>query len=167
MLALYLLIALYVGNKLPFWIAKVVTFFQRRAILNPMLPKKLNPKKLCSGSHNWLPANIYTDQGSKEIKVCNICGFIMGTETVATPEAIDIIEENLRHKEIEDRIYMEFSTREDSDIRKFFSEEIKNGLSFEKLQKLHNAGITYNHRYVVFRSAKNKEVQLELAKSNA
>ena len=167
MLALYLLIAFYLGNKLPFWVPKVVLFFKRRAILNPMLPKKLDPNKLCTGPHNWLPAAIYSDQGNQEVKVCNLCGFIMGTDTVATPEALDSIEENIRHKEIEDRIYMEFSNREDADIRKFFSEEIKNGLNFEKLQKLHTAGVTYNHRYMAFRTSKNPEIQRELLKSNA
>lgn len=164
---LALVVGIYFGNKVPFWIAKVTSFFQRRSVLKTMLPKNLDPAKICRGPHWWLDASIYTDEGDKRIKVCSVCGLIQGTRTVATQEAIDRIEEGLRYKELEDKIYKEFTIKEDSDIKRFFDNELKNGMSFEKLQKLHTAGATFQQRYVAFRVNKAAEVEKELSRSDS
>ncbi len=166
-LYIVLVLGMYVGNKLPFWIAKLNSYLDRRYILKRMMPKKLDPSKMCHGPHWWLDASIYTEDGDKEAKICSACGFIQGTRTAATPEAIDRIEENIRYKAIEDKIYQEFSDKEDNDIKKFFDNELSNGMSFEKLVRLHNAGISFNRRYIEYRSSKSQEVRKELAKSNS
>lgn len=165
--ALILIAGIYFGNKLPFWIGRFVTFVQNRTILDNLIPKKIDPTRLCKGNHSWINARTFSESGPAQVKVCRVCGLIEGSDKMATPEAIDQIEENNLMRDLEQRLYKEFSTLENTDIRKYFDKEIKNGLSFEKLASVHAAGMTFGQRYTIFKTAKKGEIEKELFKSNS
>jgi hypothetical protein len=164
---LILIAGIYLGNKLPFWIGRAVSFFQNRALLDSLVPKEVDPSRLCKGNHSWITARTFTDTGPSQVKVCRVCGLIEGTEKMATAEAIDRIEENNQIRELETRLYKEFSALEDGDIRKYFDKEIKNGLSFDKLAHVHTAGMTFGQRYTLYKASKKDDIEKELTKSNS
>lgn len=166
-IAITLLLGIYLGNKLPFWIGNAVSYLQSRALINSLVPKQADPEKLCKGTHSWITARTFTDKGPAEVKVCRICGLIEGSDKAATAEAIDRIEENNQIRELEKRLYKEFIAREDEDVRRYFDKEIKNGLSFDKLAHVHNAGMTFGQRYTIFKASKKEDIEKELTKSNS
>lgn len=139
---------------------------QRRAIKFASL-QVADSEKLCKGPHSWIFAQIGTAEGPAQVRVCRACGFIGGSNRVASPEAIDRIEENNKIRELEVRLYNEFLEQEDAEIKKYFDEEISKGVNFDKLLHVHNAGITFNQRYAMYKASKAVDIEKELTKSNA
>lgn len=162
-----LLVGFYLGNKMPFWVPKAISYFRNRHLLNSLIPKAADPDKLCKGTHPWMNARTFTDEGPATVKVCRVCGLIEGSNKQATQDAIDRIEENNRLRDLEDRLYREFASLEDRDVRKYFSEEIKNGLSYQKIAHIHTAGMTFGQRYTIYKASKKEEIEKELTGSNA
>lgn len=162
----YLLIFLF-GLLLPDGIFLAKNYFMLRKIKNTVIPKRAKPDQLCRGPHSWLKVEEPTPKGVQTAQVCRICGLISGTNLVASQEAIDEIEEDNKHRDIEGKLYDEFLKREDDEIRHFFSKEIEGGVDFGKLAKVHAAGITFYDRFSLFKSIKNKEIQKELRKTDS
>lgn len=132
-----------------------------------IIPKEADPSKLCSGPHPWMETMVMTPDGDKRIPVCSACGLISGTNKVASQEAIDRIEEMNRVREIEQRLYSDFITAEDDEIKKYFSKEIESGLDFDKLAHVHAAGMSFSTRFSIYKAAKTPELEKELNKGNA
>lgn len=166
-IVLALLVGLYLGNKLPYWIADLVTYVQNRQTIRIITPNKVDEKKLCKAPHSWINTSVDTKEGIKEHKICRVCGFISGMNKMAKPEAIDMVEENNKIKEVEARLQKDFLNFEDNEIKKFFDEELKNGLSFEKLMAVHDAGITFSSRFFNYKISKIPEIERELKRGNA
>lgn len=160
-------IGIAIGLKGPGILARAIYNFQNRRIMKDLVPQKVDPKKLCKAPHSWILATTFTDKGNGSVRICRVCGLVEGSNTAVTEEAIDRIEENNRLRQLEEKVYQEFTSKEDSDVRKYFDKEIKNGLSYEKLAKLHTAGMTFKQRYAMYKSGKKKEIEQELSRSNS
>jgi len=158
-------IGLYLGNKLPDWIAKAMVWYATRPIIKMITPTKIKQGRLCKGPHNWIAKKL--DIQGKESNICRVCGLIEGTGRMATAEALDQIEENMRFDALEEQVYQDFVSRENEDIRKYFAAELKGGLDFGKMAKLHNAGITFGVRYNKYKSIHLPPLLKNLEKSNS
>lgn len=167
MTAVYFLAVFILGFFTPTLILFCMEYYKARKFRNAHMPRKAESDKLCRGPHSWITAEANTNSGISDVKVCRACGFVSGTELMVSPDAIDRIEENNKIREIEGKLYKEFLNKEDNDIKKYFGEEIKNGVNFEKLTVLHAAGMTFGQRYTIYRTAKAEEIQEELTKDNA
>jgi hypothetical protein len=156
-----------VGFEGPIWVSILFRKLQNRKIIKEITPTDVDDSRLCKGPHAWIKAHAVADQGPIEVSICQVCGFIPSTNKMASVEAIDRIQENNKIRAVEAKIYKDFVEREDGDIRKYFDSEIKNGVSFEKLAHIHNAGITFGSRYNIYKSARAEDIQKELNKSDA
>jgi len=146
---------------------RVRLFLMHRDMKRLMVPSKVQKSKLCKGPHSWMETAIADKEGQpKNVQVCRICGFISGTDVMASQEAIDRIEETKKLMEIDEKLVKEFLEKEDEEIRKFFVEELKAGLSFEKIARIHEAGITFNKRFALFRLSREPEVVKEVMRAN-
>ena len=160
-----LAVGVYLGMALPSLITKAMAYFQNRPIMKMITPTKIDQSRLCKGEHTWFSRK--TGQEGKDNKICRVCGLICGTDKMATTEALDQIEENIRFDTLEEQVYQDFVSRENDDLRKYFAEELKAGLDFGKLAKLHNAGITFGIRYNKYKSVHLPPLLKNLEKSNA
>lgn len=168
MYAFLLLVAgIFVGLFGPIWIGRFLEFLQERKILKEVMPQDVNEKNLCKGPHSWINAQTLTHEGEGSIQVCQLCGFIPSINKMASPEAIDSIEEHNRLTAIQGKIYTDFQVQEDNGIKKYFEEEIKNGVSFEKLAHVHAAGMTFGARYGIYRASRAEEIKKAVTGSNA
>jgi len=129
-------------------------------------PRRAKPTDTCRGPHSWLTTGLVREDGQNS-GICRICGLIKDTNLMVSQEEIDSLEREVKMNEIETKLFTDFLKREDEDIKAYFSKELANGVDFGKLTKLHNAGITFNDRYAMYRAAKNKEVQKELRKGDS
>jgi hypothetical protein len=164
---LTLVVGIFVGLYGPVWISDLFRYLQNRQILKDITPQDTDETRLCKGPHSWIGAQAFTDNGRETVQVCQVCGFIPSLDKMATPEAIDRIEENNRIRDIQGKIFTDFQTREDDDIKKYFDEEIKNGVSFEKLAHIHSAGMTFGARFNMYKAGRADEIEKVINKSNA
>lgn len=151
-------------------LALTLGFLEERKVkkaMKSMMPQVADPKKLCKGPHSWILARTLTKDGPGSTQVCRICGFISGSNKVASMESIDRIEERNRIMEIEARLLRDFLTKEDDQMKKYFDSEIKGGLDFEKITHIHSAGMTFSQRFLVYKASKAEEIEKELTKSDA
>lgn len=157
----------FLGLYGPIWASNLITYLQNRQILKDVTPRDVDDAKLCKGAHSWINAQTFTDTGAGSIQVCQVCGFIPTINKMASTEAIDSIEEHNRLTAVQSKIYTDFQVQEDGDIRKYFDEEIKNGVSFEKLAHVHLAGMTFGARFNIYRASRAEEIQKAVTGSNA
>jgi hypothetical protein len=167
MSALYLLIGLVVGFYGPVWLSDLFRYLQNRQILKDITPQEVNESRLCKGPHSWIGAQAFTDHGRETVQVCQVCGFMPSLKKMATTEAIDRIEENNRIREIQGKIFTDFQTQEDTEIKRYFDEEIKNGVSFDKLAHVHNAGMTFGARYNLYKASRAEEIDKAINRNDA
>lgn len=160
-------LSLYLGSKLSEWIGKAIVYFQNREIIKAITPTAIKEDRLCKGPHTWLNTRTWTEKGTVDARICRVCGLIDGTNKMATIEAIDQIEENNKIQALEEGVYQDFIDKENKELRAFFAAELKEGLSFDKLAMLHNAGITFGARFNKYKVARLPEMLKELIKSNA
>lgn len=138
-----------------------------KKLLKSITPQIADPEKLCRGPHSWIVAKTLTKDGSGTTQICRVCGFISGSNKVASMESIDRIEESNRIREIESKLLKEFLGQEDNSIKKYFDSEIKGGLDFDKLTHIHAAGMTFNQRYSIYKASKAEEIEKQLTRSDA
>jgi hypothetical protein len=162
-----LVVGIFAGLYGPVWLGRFLGYMENRQILKDIMPQEVSEEKLCRGSHSWINAQTLTHEGRGSIQVCQVCGFIPSIDKMATPEAIDSIEEHNRLSAIQGKIYTDFQAQEDGDIKKYFAEEIKNGVSFEKLAHVHAAGLTFGARYAIYRASRAEEIKKAVTGSNA
>jgi len=162
-----LVVGILIGFYGPVYLSNLFTYLQTRQLVKDSTPQNVDESKLCKTPHSWIKAKTFTDKGIGSVDVCQVCGFIPSLDKMATPDAIDSIEESNRIDEIQGKIYRDFQTQEDNDIKKYFEEEIKNGVSFEKLAHVHAAGLTFGARFSNYRASRAEEVQKALSRSNA
>lgn len=141
--------------------------FKAKRMVQSIIPQVADPKKLCKTPHSWIMAPTITKEGQGFVQVCRVCGFISGSDKVASMDSIDRIEENNRIREIESRLLKDFLTQEDDQMKKYFDLEIKGGLNFDKLAHIHGAGMTFNQRFLVYKASRAEEIEKELTKSDA
>lgn len=165
--AFIFLLGLWLGLHGPTILGDLITYFQNRAIIKAITPIPINPQLLCKGKHSWLIAKTLEEKGYSTAKVCRVCGFIDGVNKMASVEAIDNIEQNNKIQKIEQDIYNEFWKLEDGDIARFFHNEIQNGLEFNKLTRLHEAGMTFGARFHKYKATRAADITKELKKSDA
>lgn len=162
-----LAIFLYVGSNWEKWFYAAVKYFENRAIIKSITPTAIKEDRLCKQPHTWLNTRTWTEKGTVDARICRVCGLIDGTNKMATIEAIDQIEENNKIQALEEGVYQDFIDKENKELRAFFAAELKEGLSFDKLAMLHNAGITFGARFNKYKVARLPEMLKELVKSNA
>lgn len=138
-----------------------------RKLTKTVLPSTIDEKRMCKGPHSWMPTPTITAQGQGTADVCRLCGFISGTDKMASLEMLDRIEENNRIRETEEKLFNSFSAQEDEEIKAFFSEELKTGISFDKLLKLHSAGMTFHERFFIYKASRAGELEKEINRGNA
>ena len=165
--AAMLILGIIIGFWGPVWASNLVTYFENKKVIDEITPLSLDETKLCKGPHAWIPTKSLTDRGYENIQVCQVCGFLPSMGKMAKPEAIDRIEENNKIRAIQEMIYRDFVIREDDDMKKYFDEEIKNGVDFEKLAHIHTAGMTFNARLNAYKASRMSEVEKVLSKGNA
>lgn len=146
-----MLIVFLAGYYAPIVLTRAMLYFFDRKILSRMVPGKIDPKKLCKGPHSWLVARALTQDGLGETQVCRMCGLVSGSDRMASLEVVDTIEENNRTRKIEAKLVDEFLAKEDKEIGAYFAEELNSGLSFEKLTRIHAAGMTFTKRYAEYK----------------
>lgn len=142
-------------------------FFKNRSLMKNLVPQKIDKKRLCRGPHPWMKVKTWTEKGPSETQMCRACGLVSGTETMASPEAIDRIEENQKIRDIDAKLYRDFLAKEDEDIKQFFAREIQGGLNFDKLAKIHAAGMTFGQRFTYYKASKVEDIEKELTKSDS
>jgi hypothetical protein len=151
----------------PVWASDLFRYVQNRQILKDITPADVDERKLCKGPHSWMGATTLTDEGVGSTQVCQVCGFIPSISKMATTEAIDRIEENNRIRAIQSQIYRDFQAQENGDIKNFFAEELKGGLSFEKLAHVHCAGMTFSARFGIYKSSRAEDIEKAITRTNA
>lgn len=132
---------------------------EMRKVRKAIVLGNVDKKKLCKGMHSWIDAKMAGGQGVAPVKVCQMCGFISGTNKMATQDMIDRVEEQNRLFEIEEKLLEEFMKFEEKQVQAFFHEELKNGFNFDKLIQLHAAGQTFNERFMIFKEHKTQEIR--------
>lgn len=163
-----LIIGFIAGFFGPMWVSDLITYLQNRKVIREITPLPVREDKLCKGPHSWMMAPVFNEKDpNKEVRLCQICGFMPDRQLMATVEAIDRIQENNRVYAMQNRIYKDFLAQENGDIQKYFDAELKNGVSFEKLVHVHGAGATFNARYNMYKSARAGEIAKELSRSDA
>lgn len=156
-----------IGWYIPIWLSKVYIYFLSKEITKNSIPQKVDDNKMCKTRHDWIEAVTFAGSKTGKTRLCRLCGFIPELNLMASYEAIDRIEENNKIRQLEDNIYKDFINKEDEDIKKFFTKEIENGVSFDKLVQLHSAGITFMQRYGNYKLSRAPEIEKELTKDNA
>lgn len=159
-------VGVVLGFEGPFWASILFSYVQNRKIIKEITPKAVDTKKLCK-THSWINARSVSDRGLGSEQVCQICGFIPSINMMASPEAIDRIEEVNRIRTVQERIYSDFLAQENGDIKRYFDEEIKQGISFEKLVDIHTAGATFNARFNIYKTTRAGEIEKALMRNDA
>jgi hypothetical protein len=116
----------------------------------------VDDKQTCKTPHSWIDAAIL-DNGVERIgKICQICGFIGGTEMMLPVKGLEeLLDKNDRYnKEI--ALNEEFLKMEDEVIKQWFQQELAAGLSLNKLIKIHDMGISCQQRLDAFKAEKKK-----------
>jgi hypothetical protein len=167
MIILGIAIGLLVGLFGPALAFNIYTYFQVRKLRKTVIPSKVDMHKLCKGAHSWIKTVVLTDEGQVDKQLCRICGFVSGTDLMASQEAIDRIEDQNLMREVEAGLYNDFLGKENVQIQEFFGNEIKGGLDASKLGKVHTAGMTFGARFSIYKVAKEEEKRKELTKGNS
>jgi hypothetical protein len=162
-----ILLGVFLGFVGTVVLGNYLTFRDRYKIKKSLTLWKVDEKKLCKTPHAWMDAAMNTPKGMSQVKVCRVCGFVSGTDLMASQEMIDRVEDQNKLYEIEKRLEKEFLDQEDEEIKKFFSEELKGGLSFDKLVKLHSAGTTLSERFSIYKLHKAKDIEKEIQRGDA
>jgi hypothetical protein len=155
------------GWYIPVLIEYVQLKMKIRQIKKTLSPQPIDPNKLCTKKHAWIKAMVCSKNGEERVEVCRICGLISGKELMATPEALDKIEEDNMLNMIEQQTASELLATDDAQIKKIFAEELDSGLNIDKLITVHAMGLTFLDRLKSYREQRRKELKQELTKGNA
>jgi hypothetical protein len=149
----------YLGQNLPYWLGVVVVKLQRRKIVKKLRPTSVVESRLCPSIHNWTPAPHTLDEKGEftYVNVCKDCGFIPVLNLMATPDGLEYIERNKQYMANEEKMKEDFIRQEEEGIKKHFTEELKNGLDFEKLTQVYFAGQTLKERLILYRLTKMQD----------
>ncbi|MCX9024595.1 MAG: hypothetical protein OIN85_00700 [Candidatus Methanoperedens sp.] len=162
-----LVIGIFLGRHVPTFLQELSYRIKNKKALKSVFPTKVKKGNTCK-THSWFKVNSIDENGSEgKIDVCRSCGLVSGTDLAFSAEMIDRMEEDMRLEGLEKKIYTDFAEKEDQDIRKFLEAELKGGLDYKKIAKVHTAGMTFNYRLQAYRMIKNKEVQETLSRGNA
>lgn len=164
---LMIVVGIVIGTEGPIQLSRFFKFLQNRQLMREITPIEVNESKLCKGPHPWLEVPTLTEKGPGKTQVCRACGLIPSLNKMATPEAIDRIEENNAIRSVEEKIYKDFLAKEDAEIKEYFGDEIKSGVDFEKLAALHSAGMTFGTRFSVYKSGRADEIVKVLNRTDA
>lgn len=150
------------GQHLPNWLRSVLTAIQNERLLSKILPTEVDSVLLCKEPHKWTLVVDGLDENAEftHINVCTNCGFIPSMNVMATKEGLDYIEKNQQHAELEKKMVDDFVTMEKEGIERHFTEELKNGLEFRKLEQVYMAGQSMKERFIMYKLHKtqpNKE----------
>lgn len=164
-----LAIGLLVGSEGKNWLSTFITYFQNRKLLREITPTAIKKNRLCKVQHSWIATPHFdgTSNEAKMVALCQVCGLIPSMGKMAPIAAIDRVLDNKLIQETEAKIYRDFIAKEDEDIKKYFSTELQNGVSFDKLTALHGAGMTFGSRFRLFKSSKADEITKSLNRINA
>ena len=140
------------GRYLPYWLGHLVHTIRTERILSKLLPREVDECRLCSEPHQWISVTSDIDENGefKFTNICKNCGFIPKLNLMATKEGLEQIENNKKLREQDEKIRDEFIKKEEEEIRNYFTEELKNGMDFQKLTQLYLAGSTVKERMVKF-----------------
>lgn len=150
---------LFIGFKLPYWYAAAVYSSARGNAAKGLTPTEVDENRLCYGPHSWTEATIADGAHYSTVNVCEKCGFIPNRNLMASPEGIKRVIEHKKRIEQELAFENEFLSNEQKEYETLFAEEIKNGLSVDKLFKVYGDGQTSYKRYVLFKLAKLESTQ--------
>lgn len=161
LLMLFLIAGLYIGNRLPWWLTRLVSNIEKRRTLKSILPTPVDDNRLCNDRHEWTTAKVVDIKGEfLDIKVCSKCGFFPSLNSMATKEGLRRIQENNRLYTFNTKVIEDFTTIEETDLKEFFAEEIKAGLDFQKVVRTYNAGQTMRQRFTLYKIERSeKETQ--------
>lgn len=165
------ILALIYGGLIGSWLTiKAKQFFYvlvLRKLKKKILPLKADKKITCKTTHSWMEAAVLNGEGYDIRKICKVCGLVEGTDLAMPLETVDILEEELQVKLIEEGLYKEFLQKEDEGIKKFFKKEIDAGLDLQRLLRIHAAGMTFMNRFENFKALKENSIKEQLYRSNA
>jgi hypothetical protein len=147
-------VGLFIGFKLPYWYALAAYNSEKNKALKNVVPNPVDEDKLCQGPHAWIEATVNEGTRYTLINVCEKCGFIPSKNLMATQEGIKRVKEHKKRIEQELAFENEFLLSQQKEYEAFFADEIKNGLSLDKLFKVYEDGQTAYQRYVMFKLAK-------------
>lgn len=148
-------IGLYVGNRLQDWVTSLVKRIEKYRLFSIITPTPVDDYKLCQGRHTWIDANTLDENNEVvKINVCDVCGFIPSKNLMATQEGLKRIRENKKLNDLEEKIKKEFIDIEEAGLKEFFSEELKNGLNFDKIAQVYSYGQTLRNRLILYKIAR-------------
>jgi len=160
LLLIYWVSGISVGFFGPRVLEQIYIWLETRKILKENGPREVDQSKLCKkGTHNWVKAHIYKGESLVEEQVCDICGYMPSANKMFSEKAVDNMQQVTAHVEAYKQIKEDFLAQEIDDIKKTFSEEIKNGVSLNKLCNLRDAGVTCNQRFMVYKIARVDELE--------
>lgn len=167
---LHAILFIGLGFLLNFGVGTALVLYKRhkqyKELTNTATPKKLDKSKLCKSTHSWISTEMLTKTGVESVKVCKVCGFLSGTELMASQEAIDEIEETHMLKSIEKRMWDEFLNEEDEKLKGYLTQELADGLDFNKITAIHGAGISCTDRFKTYVLSKKEDIEKEVRRSN-
>jgi hypothetical protein len=145
------LIGAYFGQNFPYWLGYILDQRYKRRLLKSIVPIPVDETRLCQGPHTWEDANSIDEQGEfTKIQICDVCGFIPSKNLMATEEGMRRTKINRKITEFEDRNKEVFIKLEERMLREDFEQELKNGVSFDKIIKTHLYGQTFNKRFTKY-----------------
>jgi len=129
-------------------------------LFKDMVPKPVDKSRLCKYGHAWINAAMINENKQLvETNVCADCGLIPNKDLMVSKKGMDAVLQSNKEKEISEMLEKEFITSEEEQLKLLFAEELKNGVSMDKLWGVYVAGSSSYSRYAFFKMAKLEEMQ--------
>lgn len=158
---LALLVGLYVGLVLPYYVTMYVSNRGRKKEIKTLIPTDVDQTRLCLGRHLWIEVISANDSGEyAPINVCSECGFIPAKNLMASKDGLKRILENRALREFDESVAKDFSDKETLDINNLV-EEFKKESTYEKAVQIYFAGQSANKRYIIYKIARSEEKRRE------
>lgn len=160
---LALILGMYLGLALPYYINAAFVWFEKRKSLKGMFPTTIDQNRLCSSRHEWIDViGVDNEKDYTTQQVCTKCGFLPSRDLMVSELGLKKLLEHRYIQHLEQTIEQEFLLKEEYDIKKIFEKEMENGLGMDKLILLYNAGQTCKKRLVIFKIARAEEKRRQL-----
>lgn len=159
-------LGLFLGLMLPYFLTLLVIKYEKSREFKKLIPTAIRENELCNGPHTWIETiAVDRDVEYMPINICEKCGLISGRDLMCTKEGLKRIVQNNKIKEFEESVRKDFEEKENSEIKKLLEEDLKKGLSFDKVNEIYHAGQTSGKRYVIYKIVRSEEKRREIKDS--
>lgn len=151
------LVSWYVGFRFTYWTSVILTKYQHRRFVKPLLPTDVDEERLCK-IHKWGETRVMNDNNEFDsLTFCEDCGFIPERNIMASQEGLKKIIDNTKLVAEDEAVKQAFIDKEMDQIKGLFKEDVEKGLDIAKVVRVYNAGQMSRQRFIIYKTYLSEE----------